>query len=480
MQDDDYLRKLQQLQEQEEQEELERLEQEMLEQEELERQAKIAELRGKLNKIKSRLQKAQFHLAYLPSERRTVKQAKQFKELQVLRESVHALHLKKLAKTVEMIIENIHYIAIGVLIALAVLIVIIAVAAIVANIFAWLQSDSDKKEMNAVAGASGSLFYGNRVVYEDAEQAHISMLKDYASIVGECVQAVENENADIDILIEVPTDNYDYKNLPTDTNYQSAYKVVKDMLNTSFIYDNPETTEENLQSMPIVDITAGIKYFGFDDALNEQIKGKIMEIFILTEMYEYNAPSENGLTVEEINTLIENKISSLLDGEKYNYRVEKLFVKDYIFNSAEDMMENIVEKNYKCMIFMPKKSVNFTSFSFIVVGVDENFVMTINGKNFNKKIFYTDEDGTIAYEYYLRTTEQAGEFADIDKNNLTLLATETSLFDVFKMDNYTTFLQGIEQNEQTVYTYKSSGLKVEFDNGEDGAFMFAEAEIKVS
>lgn len=375
-------------------------------------------------------------------------------------------------------------------IALIILVVILVVGLIVSAIMGIFGGGGSGggNGMSSVFGITGEQFYGARLIYENEEQSKADMLKSFAGIFGEVESAVETANGNIDITINLPTDDYDYLTLDEtafSTEYPDAYQIMFDL--SSLIAENDLVEGEALGTTMSENLDL-IKYFGYNSELTPEMASIISEYINTNDLYTIENSDETTDT-SSYESLITSETLNVLSEEKYNIRTEKLYVKDYILE-GDNTMQNIPKENYKYMIFMPKQNVTFTYFSFVFVDIDyNNFELTLQNAgssvNFTSRQFTTEGDGGVSYLYEtsLNLNVSASTFTDIDTNNLSALSEGLSVYEIvnseLNSEIYLTDLsaENIVTTDTNIKTIKVNGLNAEFNS--DNAFYFMEYMTEV-
>ena len=279
----------------------------------------------------------------------------------------------------------------------------------------WPDDDSTGESGDGAAyGVTGKDFYGVRTIYEDDELAKTGLLENYATIIDNSVEEVlkiektktettgsgESEKTityKITVVVnletpktmvegEEPTD-YDYSTFDEETfktQYADYYNLLNSIAEKVYVADNPTG------SVPATldDKLEGIQYFGLDATISQEVKtliyNKLVELYSV-EVYNETDDVEAIEKVDEFKTELATEIETEINSatslvlSNYTNRAEKLFIKDFIFESEKDMMEGILKQNYKTGIFMPKNAVQFTKISFYVNHTDFD--------NFNLKVY---------------------------------------------------------------------------------------------
>lgn len=336
--------------------------------------------------------------------------------------------------------------------------------------------DKNSGNKNAQFGVNGSDFYGTRVIYKDNEQSRIELVDSYAELIADVVLSIESttvENATLDVTLISPSEDYDYSNLADyQANYANHYDLIKSIAETVHDYDKLDAEATPTDLITLLDNTA---HFGFSNEMITSIATKIKEYLNNNNLVSV-VPAESGnettiANAELVNTAVDSVINAITP-----MQTEKYFIKDYLFDTAEDMMQGITKENYVAMIFMSKNPVTFNYFSFYVDDIDDNFsIKVVNGEqkiNFTKLEFMTI-DGKTTWEYKSSenltvSTDSYTNLGDLD------LSSAKSLYEISasSVDN----TKYVVANDNGIYTYLTDGVYVEFNNNTE--FGFVENETK--
>lgn len=444
----------------------------------VEKSAEDRVLYNKVKEIKKRVAGSIFPILKI-DERRTMSKAK-----------------KKFAKDVEQIEQTIKdkrqnllrngltggSVLIGILFILGIiLIIVLAIAAVFDLMFGWL-NQGDDEGMSTQFGVNGEDFYGCRVVYTDDEQAKLDIISDYAGVVQAAVTLLEDNNANLDITIDIPSEEYDYNNFDETSfasEYADLYNLINLMIDDVYSYDQTDVTNE----VTFDEKVDAIKYFGFDETLSVTVADTISGY--INDNDKYASLDEDNPIDSSIEQVIVESINTLLSEEKYNIRTEKVYLKDYIFADGESMMENIAKENYIAMIFMPKTDVHFNYFSYIFSDIDfDNFNMyisTTNGEILLTGAQWSNESEAGVVSYLFESSQNlnvtAPIFTNIDTENLDLLAQGMSIYELSQSDDvdYSIYLETITDDAgNQVLTWKSGDITARFES--EQPFYFAEFE----
>lgn len=479
-----------------EQEDLE--EQFEIEQQEEKRRIELEKkvLRGKLNRLSQNIQKKQ--LPFLnPFEKKTLNQAKQYPEFKPQILQINGVMAAKKAqfasKVMSAIGPAIPYILIGALI----LFLIIVIVAYIGQMMPWLFPGEDASNgATSVFGASGKDFYGVRTIYKDDEQSRANLLENYAgtitNVLGEItsitsVSNVANSTLEITILsssnagaIALPGEDFDYSSFD-ENEFKVAYPDLWNLTNGVVeiawkVDNNSETVPAELTLNEKLD---GIKYFGFNETINAGIK-TLVEDYVKAH---YSFETSGEIAQSDVELEMDNKLTSYFAQNNLKIRTQKLFIKDFIFNSEDDRMSGIQKKNYVQAIFMPKANVYVDYFSVYISYIDEaNFdIKLMNGSN---EIALTKDDGITEGEVtnYTYTSNdnlniQPSEFTYFDAQNKDKLTTEKSFYDLLFVEglDYSKYLvETIVENDNSILTWQRGDLFYAFES--EQPFMFVEGE----
>ncbi len=358
---------------------------------------------------------------------------------------------------------------------------IVFVGACFASIMSMIfsnQSDGDDKTMSTQFGVNGADFYGNRVVYRDSDSARVEIITNVADLVDNVVNDLESttiENATIDVIINLPTEEFDWKNLDEtayQTDYLMHYNLVKSML--EIVYER-DKIDETITPTTLTEYADNIAHFGFSTDMIEPIKAKIIE-YLSADGIVLVVPDEDGGEIPSVDTatIINNSVNKIITNASA-VQTEKYFIKDYLFSAEDDMMKDIAQENYVAMIFMPKNEVTFNSFSFLVNDIDDNFSIKLynNGQELSlDKSEFLEEDGEVTWEYSSNDNLNIDANVYQYKGNLNL-SQAMSLYSIAKESaDSTNYLQTAE--DSAILTYSANGVYLVFDSNKE--FLFCEWE----
>ena len=365
-----------------------------------------------------------------------------------------------------------------------ILVIAVFVIAALGSLLSFLSGD-DPSDGTASAqfGVNGEDFYGVRVVYTDSELAEIEIVENYINTIQNAVESIESE--DLDITIDFPAEDFDYSTLDLEafaSDYANAYQIFARVVDTIYRQDAESMGDTANDELTIQEKIDAIRYFGLNLDLANEIAGVISSHINDQDLYTIQSDEETGEDILAIEQQITDGIL-LYFTENDFVRLEKYFIKDYIFESAEDMMENIVAEEYVAMIFMPKTQIQFSRFSFIVslTNLDTFNLYVQQGSeivNFTSEQLTSAEDGAESNLYStdddLNITAQVYE--NIDINNLNYLSAGMSLLDILNGEiDYNIYLNtATNQEEEEILTFKQDGVITYFEAEDD--FIFVEYE----
>lgn len=365
-----------------------------------------------------------------------------------------------------------------------ILVVAVFVIAALGSLLSFLSGD-DPSDGTASAqfGVNGEDFYGVRVVYTDSELAEIEIVENYINTIQNAVESIESE--DLDITIDFPAEDFDYSTLDLEafaSDYANAYQILASVVDTIYRQDAESMGDTANDELTIQEKIDAIRYFGLNLDLANEIAGVISSHINDQDLYTIQSDEETGEDILAVEQQIADGIL-LYFTENDFVRLEKYFIKDYIFESAEDMMENIIAEEYVAMIFMPKTQVQFSRFSFIVslTNLDTFNLYVQQGSeivNFTSEQLTSAEDGAESNLYSsadnLNLTAQVYE--NIDINNLNYLSAGMSLLDILNGEiDYNIYLNtATNQEEEVILTFKQDGVITYFEAEDD--FIFVEYE----
>lgn len=369
------------------------------------------------------------------------------------------------------------YILIAIAVLFGIILLVILIAAIVSTISSMFPEEDSENGATGVQGITGTDFYGARMVYSDDDKATQMLVEDYVEFVEngileaqQITSVVANNggetfNVELTINIILPNEDFDYSQFDeTDfkSEYVDLYSIVFDIAKSVYKLDNGV----DFDGVSLVQCVDGIKYFGYGNLDETSLIAKTA-IINKTSFIGINDVN-NKLTQNDIGLAIENELNNLYSTFS-TARAEKLFVKDYIIE-GEEKISGVKKENYVAMIFMARKNVTFTKFSFGVGGANlTNFTINVNGNTLSHdgNNLGTEEKQSYIYSRDLSIT--INEFEDIDKANLTALENEMSLFEVANLDSALTYLKEVStggNNSINFLTIKKNGVVVDLFNPE--------------
>lgn len=479
-------------QEQQEQEQLEQ--QQALQQQEAKKKADLRVLSNKLKKVEEKVAVSQVPIL-TSEENKTVDQAKKEKSLigRVFK-VIKNIGIKMgqfFIKVITWVGSHIYPIMVVLLILLAATAIVVFVGYTMPWLLELLGIELAPGEggsgggAGSVNGVTGKDFYGVRMVYKDDEQASKQIIQEYVGLIEYSVNQVEaiasmqieDETYDeisIHVNITLP-DDYDYSNF-NEATFATEYADVNELLlqitEKSFLMDNTGATVPT----SILERTAALQYFGYTAELKADISELISEYISNNYTFTCKAGDQGVVTSDQIKTKIETDLNTKLGTKIQAIRTEKLFIKDYIFENDDDKMENIPEKNYVSMIFMPKKNVNFESVKLVVSKADlNNFTITCdnNGSNVGLKeeVFFENTETGVKVNTYTATNVNAGVYENVDISASSNMGEGKTLYDLYQ-SGYTSCLD----IETEVKSYKKGGFEFSFNSQK--SFICVELESK--
>lgn len=478
--------------------------QQMEEQERIAYEMEEKVLRNKLNTMKQTMPKKLLPV-YTPSEKNTIKKAKSHPSLKPALNMVEFQMAQQKAKFIQNVISIIGPILPWILIGLIALAALIAIIGALSQLMPWLFPNFDaSKGATSINGASGKDFYGVRTIYKDDEQARIVLLKDYVGAVQDAIETIQSvekiETADGTFELEIsvlnkdsldefalPSDDFDYSTFDENvfaTSYPELWTMVSSVVDNVYVADNGPVNTEGLTLDQKLD---GIKYFGIGETMSANLKTLVAEYVKTHYSFEFADPGATGLPTEaDIENEIDETLNNFYNKNRFKFRTEKLFVKDFIFTEDDDRMSGILTENYVQMIFMPKRDLQFKNFDMDVVNPSADFVIKLieNGN----EITLSKEDGVTAdngntnvrYSTGKNLNIQAQKFTAIDEANLTALEGENSFLEVLSLKDvdHTKYLTETTDDKGNAYlTWTQGQVYYEFESA--NPFMFVEFETMV-
>lgn len=440
-------------------------------------------LRPKLNNLRDKLYRTQKPWMNFFDKKRLEK-AKNNKYLKTDVNTIEMLIARNVFITGNKMMSTIAPAIPSILMGALILFLAVAVIAIIATLIGADTSMDGSGNGDGIAksqfGASGKHFYGTRLIYKDDKKANGALLEEYVELVETSVALVQKQvktitideetyNVEIELIVDLPSEDYDYSSFDAtkEAEFKSKYadlaQIVGEMAGTVYKKDNGAEASADL-----VSTFEGIKYFGFDADLNTEISEQIKE-FIKTkytikkaENTDSEGPAADQAKLkEQIDGTIDGL--SLLQGEKYTIRTEKLFVKDYIFESDDDMMQ-MGEEDYVMMMYLPKQNVTASYFSFNVTGENSENVKFIL-KNNGSEIALKKDDGMDLSDF-----GQTGKLYMLNSDdNLSVSMSATTLYDANLKDD---IKQELKKGMSFIKLVRSDAdYNLYFEQAEDGEFL---------
>ncbi|MBO5954702.1 MAG: hypothetical protein J6Q13_01890 [Clostridia bacterium] len=450
-------------------------------------QVEMKILRNKLRKILRDLGVTRTTLK--EKEKKVIKQAKKFPALKKEIKMINTMLLINKTKNTSKMLSSspaLFYVAIGALI----IFLIICIISVIGSI---LGTDGGKP--SSQYGITGADFYGARMVYINDEKATQNMVEDYVEIVEKSIEEIQSINSatissetytfNAKVNIDLPTD-YDYSTFTqeTETAFASAelYSIILELSKVVYLADNGVA----YSGTSLTESLNGAKYFGFanKDAFLTQLATSISSKISIENVKNFAGEVvDDSAIISQISNSIAENLKIELNSADYSnlfIRTEKLFVKDYILKTDDARISDIEEENYVAMIFMPKKNVTFTGFSFTISNTaftDFKISMKVNGEDVEMTTDNANismNEGEEAYIYSSGSVDF--EVTAFDENNLNTLNEEMSLFDIVEnVVDYSQYLQSsTDANSVEVWTYIHNGAVVQTENSE--AFYLVEFE----
>lgn len=460
--------------------------QDLDEEEQAEKEANERVIKNKFKKIVKRAPK-RFYPHVTKEEKPIVEQMKKISPLEVRKFNGIMAQAKQafLAKAKSAIVAAAPVIGV----VLLVLVCLIAVVSFVYMLFPWLfgGGSGSNPGMSSLDGIKADAFYGARMIYQNEEEARKEILTNYTEIVSDVSGQVTATNERVQITITLPEETvYDEFNEESfHTDYELLYNLFNDFSNLVLDYDKAADETIDTSTLTLVEKLDAIKYFGINTELatgGTNNFALILKDSIITNVaYKVDTTNETtgGETVD-VPALIESSCTQVL-GE-YNVRTEKYFIKDYLL-SGEDGLTEIKKQKYVAVIFMPKRAVNFTSFSFMVADVeieDLSAFMQINANgqvvNFTGEIFTEADDNAPASYSFESGVVNVSVPAYTDFSEDGAVSEATSLLGIATSDTLNAEQFLTTQDESTIKTFKEGGLVIQFNS--DAPFMFCENETK--
>ena len=375
-----------------------------------------------------------------PSEEKTMTDAAKYPELLGLTTKIRTKVMANKAKNTTSKVS----IGGGVAVVVAVLLVLLIV------VLVSIPTSAMSGGGNTMLGVSGKGFYGIRMVYKDDERAKNDLIGSYLMAIQTSIDAVDGKNVDdqtVDVNIEMPDEDYeiDYKTFSTD--FPELAALVVKIANVVSAADNGQTSATTIE-----ECLSEIKYFGLPASRVNNIASDI------SDFIEQNSSTSSG-------GKFEGEVSSLINLQDFTARVEMYYIKDYIFNSDEEMQSGVSNQQYVAFIFMPKIDVSFKSISLKLEG--ENLDGLSCGLTYNQSaLSLVEADGNFDNEgvsrklYEHTSVISASTFQDIDVGNIDALSEGLSLYDIVNSEDLNSDLYLTFGETSGVYTYKNNGLSL--------------------
>ena len=392
-----------------------------------------------------------------------------------------------IVKNWPIIVKVLAVIGVIALVALGALVIALAIGAIFAD-----NEDPKSQPATSAFGVKGDKFYGVRAVYEDENKAVVELLDQYYMTISESftevskITTIPNSgdaanpyNVTITISTSLLEEGYSFENFEEvafQTENTEVYNLIKQIADKVY-----ETDKEEGAVIPtnVVDTLKAIKYFGFDETLNADIKTLVADY--VKSHYSFVEKDAKSVNKTDVDAVVDSTIEQVFGAEKYLTRTEKLFVKDFLFEKETDNMTDITTLNYKAFIYMPKEQVTFTSFQYSVRFADFNqFNIKLSHKgqdiSFTKKEDKSFGESVEAYMYsssaMLNQSVDAYNYVALPENDISLHA-------LVGNDSYANLLE--DNEDATVKLWKFSdeeAMVLKFENESKQSFLCMEWETK--
>lgn len=374
-------------------------------------------------------------------------------------------------KVMQTIAPILPYILIGLGVLLLALAIAAAIDAIFASIFGGGAGGGTGGGMNSQFGATGNDFYAVRLVYEDNEQAGKYIVNDYAMILYDAVDNVQGtEQYQVTVNLTLPEDR------TTDYDDSTADEKIKNVINTLvekvYIYDNPDYVSQgiDLATLTLSQKAQGIRYFGLNTDLIDIFKNEIISNFLLVNFNQadgiltYSPIGEVEIDDETVKTNIQSALDTYFAGLT-TIRSEKYFVRDCLLE-GDKMLEDVEQKNYVAMMYLPRKNVSIPSLSIYTYGADPTQLsIEYNGRTFTEFEEWPVDDGISMYTYSLGSLTSS---AVVGYDTSTAVTTATAIYklvDSPNADNY------IAVGTDNICTYKDFGTVIKFHSTQPFSFI---------
>lgn len=374
-----------------------------------------------------------------------------------------------LLKVFQSIAPILPWLLIGALIIIAAL----AFAAAFDAMFAWLTGGSSGGSgggMNSQFGANGNSFHAVRLVYQDDEEAAKYILNDYSNLIYGALDEVKNGN-DYTVTINVTLPEDRTKDFDAATADEKIKTLVSTLAEKAYVYDNPTYADQgiDLATLTLEAKAQGIKYFGINADLLGQFKQEIVSNFIL-----FNFNAEGGVVTfapvgdaEVDAATVKANIEAALDvyfAAQNTTRSEKYFVYDQVLQ-GDKMLENVAQKKYVAMMYLPKANVKFSSLLINAYGVDtNNFSIEFNGNTFSDYSVWPINDDITMYQY---TISGVGSQPAVSYNSAIAITTPTALY---KLAGTPAESNYITTTADGLVTYVDFGIVLKFNTNQPFAF----------
>lgn len=433
-----------------------------------------------------------FEPTILPWEKRNLDKARRHKkfkkQVKYLDDTIQKLKFAKNTKRLNWVIN---FLMAAWPILLIGLLIIVAIG-VIGYIMPWLfpaEDGSTPDSGSPAFGITGNDFHGIRTWYRDDEKARGELTQEYVALLTDnydLIVGVHTINVDgteyyVEISVaedSIPAEDYDYSDLEDlSTNYPELYSYIEGVADKMEVADNgvdlSTTLEESLDN---------VKYFGFNPlVLAFGGLDDLVEDYIVTH-YDFVAKDGTGnviaLEKTEIDEFVSDNIMIFdeedgLDLDKYIVRTEKIFVKDYLIDGDDKMVDNVAKHDYVGMAFMAKRDVTFTQLSFIASYVNLGFNMTMSNYDINVilpliEVMTGEDTGVTQYTYKTIIPQTVLEY------NYTEIPDDVSLYQLAREDQYADL---VKINDDLVYEYdEDEGLVLHFNNPSHEAFICIEFE----
>ena len=373
------------------------------------------------------------------------------------------------------ILPYVGYIGLALIIFLVILSVIMG--------FAFSQDEDPKA--NSAMGVYGDKFYGVRTLYEDENKARVELLEEYYSVINDSVLEIEKQTSatleggeavdvKIDVAIPLLDEDYsfeDFNETEFSTDNANLYELITQIANKVHETDNTVATVSEVSGL--LKTLDEIKYFGFNETLNADIKTLVAD-YIKTHYEFIEEDTGDDATHDHAVKVIDAAVTTVFAKPENLKRTEKLFVKDFIFETKTSYMENIEKMNYKAYIFMAKEQVTMKSFYFQASFADFSsfdMVLTNNGTevdlNKEKEQGMSSNSPTI---YQFKSNANLGLVVS-PYNYVELPAENSSLKELFANGGFADLIKESEDGIVSWNYENNSGLVLKFENPQNDKFL---------